>query len=691
MRPVHVFVSAKTTPDGGIQCPDYEDPEYQDDLGRAFQAMGVPWTWVPVTLLDIHMRVEAARKEGATVLNLCDGDDAQGLPGVQVIEALDGSGVAYTGSDRFFYGITTSRRAMKLRFRAGAVPQADWWCVATPGADLSELRYPVILKPDVSGGSYGIETSSVVRNLLEARRQLDRLFSGALHGRDFRHDGVIAEEFVDGSEFSVLVVGDWNDPGGLEVYPPVERFFADGWPRILTYEINWERYEGDRPPISDKPGFWHGKVESAPVQDLVDLARRAYVAVGGIGYGRVDLRRCRTSGRIVVLEVNANCGLSSDPHSSTVGAILSIHASSFSDLVGRILSGAEARRRVRAVHALVPALDRDDGICWGYGEPSFTEAFEAAIRRCGMDIHWHRIWIGSGIQDAMADVGTGDVVFNICDGDDRTYPGASVVDGLEARGLVFTGAKSAFYRLSTSKTSMKEVFARHLVDTATWAKFEGDEERFFREIEERVGFPCLFKPDESAGSFGIRQNSRVADPSELEPRFAQLRSSPHEDLSLACGWFAEAFVSGREFTVLISGDSDAPESILVQTPLEYGFSESLPPEERFLFYARRYETDAPADTPDRYRYGRPEAGLDELLREVAKRAFIAMRGCGYARVDMRQDARTKTVHVLEVNANCGLGCDPEISTMGAILASDLESYPAFLNRVVGIARLPGAM
>ena len=44
-------------------------------------------------------------------------------------------------------------------------------------------------------------------------------------------------------------------------------------------------------------------------QGLQDLARRAYIACGGNSFGRVDIRKRDSSGKLYVLEVNASCGL----------------------------------------------------------------------------------------------------------------------------------------------------------------------------------------------------------------------------------------------------------------------------------------------------------------------------------------------------------------------------------------------
>ena len=192
MRPVHVFVSARHAPEG-VVCPDYDDPSYLQDLSQALGAIGAAWEWVPVTLQDLSERVSRAKSAGAVVLNLCDADASQGMPGVETIRELDARGVPYTGADRFFYELTTSRRGMKSRFRAAGVPQSDWTFLATPDQDLSGIPLPAIVKPDVSGGSYGIEKSSVVEDGAQLRAQVARLFSGDLHGRDFRRDGVVAE------------------------------------------------------------------------------------------------------------------------------------------------------------------------------------------------------------------------------------------------------------------------------------------------------------------------------------------------------------------------------------------------------------------------------------------------------------------------------------------------------------------
>ena len=71
-------------------------------------------------------------------------------------------------------------------------------------------------------------------------------------------------------------------------------------------------------------------------EELVDLAKRAYCAVGGYSYARVDVRRDTVNGKLSVLEVNANCGLSGDDQTST-GSMLQLMGWNYPGLLLRII------------------------------------------------------------------------------------------------------------------------------------------------------------------------------------------------------------------------------------------------------------------------------------------------------------------------------------------------------------------
>lgn len=349
LPPIHVFVPYARSGETLIS-PYFETAEMRADVAQWMAALGRQWQWVDVTLRNIPAVIDAARQAGASVFNLCDGDDVNGYPGLSVVEALEKARIAFTGARRNFYAISTSKLAMKERFLAAGVATAPYVVIRDIDNDLrkaaEEIGFPLFLKPDVAFGAAGITLRSLARNITQAHDNVRRLLAG-MHDCRFAPGGIFAEPYIDGREFTVLCVADVNAPQGVRVLEPGERVFNPALPedqRFLTFERVCGDYAHDErlPEGVDLYGY-----APAPVgvhARLIDLARSAYLAVDGSGYARVDIRAQRATGEAYVLEVNANCALSSDDTSS-VGSILAMSGMSPSDLIALILADGEARDR----------------------------------------------------------------------------------------------------------------------------------------------------------------------------------------------------------------------------------------------------------------------------------------------------------------------------------------------------------
>ncbi len=354
-----------------VPTTESADPalEYYHDYGqshaefaRAFDALGLPWRWQPVTTTTCAAVLDALAAEPLpappVVFNLCDGDDSNDVPGIEVIHHLDRLGLAYTGADAAFYRGTTSKIWMKQAFEVARVATAPWAILPDGAWDadaiLAELGAPLIVKPAISAGSMGITLASVVSTSADLQRQVARLHDG-YRGWNLVSGGVFVERFIAGREFTTFVVGDGRDPGRATVYPPVERDFHTTLPaseRFLSYDRLWEVYEGEA-PIGDGEHLWEYAATPAALQQVItSLSWAAYAAVGGTGYGRVDLRMDSATGALHVLEVNAQCGLSEDEDYTSIGAILRFAGRPFAGLVQDILADALARRPAIARSAL---------------------------------------------------------------------------------------------------------------------------------------------------------------------------------------------------------------------------------------------------------------------------------------------------------------------------------------------------
>ena len=75
----------------------------------------------------------------------------------------------------------------------------------------------------------------------------------------------------------------------------------------------------------------------------------AYKSCGGKGYTRIDIRKDAVTGKLYMLEANAQCGLSEDENYTSIGAILKASNVSFTEVIAEILKDALRRSMVKTV------------------------------------------------------------------------------------------------------------------------------------------------------------------------------------------------------------------------------------------------------------------------------------------------------------------------------------------------------
>ena len=334
----------------------YDFSQSIDEYARVFRELECAWNWRQV-LLRGHPEVLAELSNNGNgkipvIINLCDGDEINGAPGISVINALHSAGLLFTGADADYFSITTSKIAMKHAFDAHNVLTPPWQILDAHGADCADvfdrIGSPLIVKPSVSGGSMGVTLKSVVTDASQLHACIASLMKG-YRGWNLARDGILAERYICGREFTVLIVGSTTDADRLIVYPPIERVFHPSLPeyeRFLSFDRRWETYD-DEPPMPDGAFVYtYESPETSLMASLKDTCLRAYHAVNGMGYGRIDLRMDQETGMLFVLEVNAQCGLSEDENLTSIGAMLRIAGKSFSQLTEEIISDAFHRNGI---------------------------------------------------------------------------------------------------------------------------------------------------------------------------------------------------------------------------------------------------------------------------------------------------------------------------------------------------------
>ena len=336
-----------------IECDDPNLQYYYDfnqslsEYQKVFEEMKIDWKWQPVTMQNYRSIIDeiafSSNGQMPFVLNLCDGDEINGTPGISVVHYLEQKGLCYSGSSAEFYSITTSKITMKEAFDTCAVPTPKWEVITNKEPHLNgifgNVGSPLILKPAISGGSLGISVKNVVHNENELKEQIQLLYEG-YRGWDLSSGGLIAEEFIKGPEFTTLIVGSYDRPNECIHYLPVERVFHSSLPdteKFLSFDRLWEFYDNEPAMPNDENFFDYYLPAPELIKPLQQITLDAYTAVKGSGYARVDIRMDAQTKKLYVLEVNSQCGLSEDEDHTSIGAILRVSGKSFGQLVVEII------------------------------------------------------------------------------------------------------------------------------------------------------------------------------------------------------------------------------------------------------------------------------------------------------------------------------------------------------------------
>ena len=268
--------------------------------------------------------------------NLCDGAADQSIPGIEVVKTLEEHGVAFTGATSEFY--EPSREAMKLACRAECIDTPDYVlarCEADVEQAAEQLRFPLFVKHYSSYSSVDLSRRSRVCSPAGLRQQAHKIMR--------RHGAALIEEFIEGSECTVLVAENPDDPLRPKTYTPMQYCFPEG-ETFKHSNLKWVDYE---------------KMTAVPVDDpildvrLRDVSARFFVALKGASFGRCDLRVDRR-GTPFMLEINPNCGVYYLPENAGSADLCLVHdPEGHAGFTRQLIRAALHRHQQRAVYPAI--------------------------------------------------------------------------------------------------------------------------------------------------------------------------------------------------------------------------------------------------------------------------------------------------------------------------------------------------
>jgi D-alanine-D-alanine ligase len=242
--------------------------------------------------ISAFSQIKARQRQGFDVyVNLCEGYRDSDVPSIDVIHALEDLNLPFTGPSSRLYD--PPKDLMKLVAISSGVGVPAWE-VVDPGDDVlagaSALRLPLFVKPSAYGDSMGIDEHSLVATPEELQQQV------AAKLPEFGR--LLVEEYVDGREFTVLVMAGPDPAQPPAALTPIEFVFPPG-PHFKTYDLKVTQFHPECNVPCTEP-------------DLADRLKAAAIQVftgfTGEGYARMDFR-VDAAGRIFFLEANFTCSV----------------------------------------------------------------------------------------------------------------------------------------------------------------------------------------------------------------------------------------------------------------------------------------------------------------------------------------------------------------------------------------------
>ena len=295
--------------------------------------------WKMITMTDPVkevLRELDARNEFDVYLNICEGyeegDDSDWkYEGLDVVKALEELNLPFTGADSRFFDPT--REEMQAAADANGVGFAKGYRVSSVAEAqrlVKNLRYPIMVKHPKSYGSTGMFRESRVDTLEELAKQVERICGEFGAAR--------MEEFIVGKEYNVLVVDNPDDPENPIAYPPAELIFPPG-EEFWHTDVKWD---------FNVPFDFKEVTDPELIARLQDIGISMYKAMGGVSYGRCDVRM-NEQGELFILEINPKPAIMLKPEEYGPADYMILYdQGGYKLFFERIIKVALSRRRQRA-------------------------------------------------------------------------------------------------------------------------------------------------------------------------------------------------------------------------------------------------------------------------------------------------------------------------------------------------------
>jgi D-alanine-D-alanine ligase len=280
---------------------------------------------------NLIQTLEKLKAKTDIVFNLCDegfqNDPRKELHIPALLEILN---IPYTGSPPHCLAICYDKSIVRAIAKDMGIPVPKGILINPEDTKFKvPFGFPVIIKPAMGDGGFGITKENVVNSFEEFINVISNLRGNLGYDKP-----ILVEEFLTGKDLTFGIIGNPPDHISLPIIEEDYSSLPDGYPKICGYEAKW---------LSDSP-YWG--INSVPAdlpreteKFIKESSLKLFERLGCRDYCRFDWRLDK-DGNPRLLEVNSNPSWCWDGHLAKMAKFAGI---SYQEMLKLILESALKR------------------------------------------------------------------------------------------------------------------------------------------------------------------------------------------------------------------------------------------------------------------------------------------------------------------------------------------------------------
>lgn len=271
---------------------------------------------------------QLSKKNYDIFVNLCEGYLEWSVPSIDVVYFLELLNLPFTGPSSVLYD--PPKELMKYVAYTEGVSTPAYaliYEIAEIKKACAHLKYPLFIKPAKAGDSLGIDEHSLVTTEQGLYKKAGEILE--------EYGPLLVEEYIEGREFTVMLVANADDEKKVTVFKPVEYIFPKG-KFFKTYALKTSELH----PESNV-----SVCDTELSNQIMDAAKNIFKGFGGVGYARLDFRM-NDKNELFFLEVNFTCSVFySDGYEGSADYILKQDGTGQKAFLEKIIDEGIARHR----------------------------------------------------------------------------------------------------------------------------------------------------------------------------------------------------------------------------------------------------------------------------------------------------------------------------------------------------------